>query len=115
VSYVFWLPAPASSFSDGLLTDTCSPQAKTVVAPLDRVKILFQASNPDFQKYAGSWSGAFRAGSEIYKDGGGWALFQGHSATLIRVFPYAAIKFMAYDQVHHVSLFLKGFPPPPVG
>lgn len=76
---------------------------------MDRVKILFQASNPDFQKYAGSWSGAFRAGAEIYKEGGGWALFQGHSATLIRVFPYAAIKFMAYDQVHHVSLFMKGF------
>lgn len=24
-----------------------------MVAPLDRVKILFQTSNPDFQKYAG--------------------------------------------------------------
>ena len=30
-----------------------SSQAKTAVAPLDRVKILFQASNPDFQKYTG--------------------------------------------------------------
>ena len=28
--------------------------AKTVVGPLDRVKILFQASNPDFRKYAGA-------------------------------------------------------------
>ncbi|EIM91603.1 mitochondrial carrier [Stereum hirsutum FP-91666 SS1] len=74
--------------------------AKTVVAPLDRVKILFQASNPDFQKYAGSWSGALRAGAEIYNSSGVRGLLQGHSATLLRVFPYAAVKFVAYDQVH---------------
>ncbi|KAI6039712.1 mitochondrial carrier domain-containing protein [Pisolithus marmoratus] len=91
--------------------------AKTAVAPLDRVKILFQASNPDFQKYAGvcilnstfaaslfippskgSWTGAFRAGLAIYRDGGIRGLLQGHSATLLRIFPYAGIKFMAYDQ-----------------
>ncbi|KAK1229146.1 coenzyme A transporter [Marasmius sp. AFHP31] len=78
--------------------------AKTVVAPLDRVKILFQASNPDFQKYAGSWSGAFRAGNEIYKSSGTRGLLQGHSITLLRVFPYAAIKFMAYDQIHHLLM-----------
>ncbi|KAG1718947.1 mitochondrial carrier domain-containing protein [Suillus lakei] len=72
--------------------------AKTAVAPLDRVKILFQASNPDFQKYAGTWSGAYRAGLAIYRDGGARGLLQGHSATLLRIFPYAAIKFMAYDQ-----------------
>ncbi|KIJ60329.1 hypothetical protein HYDPIDRAFT_177433 [Hydnomerulius pinastri MD-312] len=71
--------------------------AKTAVAPLDRVKILFQASNPDFQKYAGSWSGAYRAGLAIYKDGGVRGLLQGHSATLLRIFPSAAIRFMAYD------------------
>ncbi|KAI0035378.1 mitochondrial carrier domain-containing protein [Vararia minispora EC-137] len=74
--------------------------AKTVVAPLDRVKILFQASNPDFQKYAGSWSGAFRAGAQIFHEMGVRGLLQGHSATLLRVFPYAGIKFLAYDQVH---------------
>ncbi|EIW84430.1 coenzyme A transporter [Coniophora puteana RWD-64-598 SS2] len=72
--------------------------AKTAVAPLDRVKILFQASNPDFQKYAGTWSGAFKAIRTIYTTGGTRELFQGHSATLLRIYPYAAIKFMAYDE-----------------
>ncbi|KAI0312722.1 mitochondrial carrier domain-containing protein [Amylostereum chailletii] len=78
--------------------------AKTVVAPLDRVKILFQASNPEFQKYAGSWSGAYRAGSRIYSETGMRGLLQGHSATLFRVFPYAAVKFIAYDQVHDLLM-----------
>jgi solute carrier family 25 protein 16 len=93
----------------GLAGGVAGCVAKTVVAPLDRVKILFQASNPDFQKYAGTWSGAFRAGSKLYHDGGIRTLLQGHSATLLRVFPYAAIKFMAYDQIHHVRKEL--FPP----
>ncbi|KAI0714578.1 mitochondrial carrier [Earliella scabrosa] len=78
--------------------------AKTVVAPLDRVKILFQASNPDFQKYAGTWSGAFRAAAQIYSENGVRGLLQGHSATLLRIFPYAAIKFMAYDQLEAVLM-----------
>ncbi|KAI0090904.1 mitochondrial carrier domain-containing protein [Irpex rosettiformis] len=78
--------------------------AKTVVAPLDRVKILFQASNPDFHKYAGTWSGAFFAARQIYRENGILGLFQGHSATLLRIFPYAAIKFMAYDQIEHILM-----------
>ncbi|KAI0790055.1 mitochondrial carrier domain-containing protein [Abortiporus biennis] len=78
--------------------------AKTVVAPLDRVKILFQASNPDFHQYAGTWSGAFRAVAQIHRENGFFGLFQGHSATLLRIFPYAAIKFMAYDQIEHLLM-----------
>ncbi|KAJ3569834.1 hypothetical protein NP233_g4794 [Leucocoprinus birnbaumii] len=88
----------------GLAGGVAGCVAKSVVAPLDRVKILFQASNPEFQKYAGTFVGTFRAGHDIYRQAGFRGLFQGHSATLIRIFPYAAIKFMAYDQVHHVRL-----------
>ncbi|CAO1614271.1 unnamed protein product [Parajaminaea phylloscopi] len=74
--------------------------AKTAIAPLDRVKILFQAQNPEFQKYSGHWLGVFRAGKDIVSSQGVPALFKGHSATLMRIFPYAAIKYMAYDKLH---------------
>ncbi|CAL3962758.1 unnamed protein product [Diplocarpon coronariae] len=73
--------------------------AKTLVAPLDRVKILFQASNPRFAKYTGSWFGVVTAMKDIYKDEGPRGLFRGHSATILRIFPYAAIKFLAYEQI----------------
>ncbi|BGP06509.1 hypothetical protein JCM10049v2_002331 [Rhodotorula toruloides] len=83
--------------------------AKTSVAPLDRVKILFQTHSPDYQKYAGqsgprTWTGVFKASKAIYAETGVRGLLQGHSATLIRIFPYAAIKFMAYDELHRVLM-----------
>lgn len=78
--------------------------AKTIVAPLDRVKILFQASNPQFQKYSGSWVGALRAIRDIYQADGGRGLFRGHSATLLRIFPYGGIKFLAYEQIRAVVI-----------
>ncbi|RKO87984.1 mitochondrial carrier domain-containing protein [Blyttiomyces helicus] len=76
--------------------------AKTVVAPLDRVKILFQTNNPRFEKFSGRFLGVFRAAKEIRDERGIRGLFQGHSATLLRIFPYAAIKFMAYEQLKGV-------------
>ena len=51
---------------------------------------------------AGTWSGAFHAGSKIYRENGMRGLLQGHSATLLRIAPYAAIKFMTYDQIEPV-------------
>ncbi|KAL4807561.1 mitochondrial carrier domain-containing protein [Aspergillus unguis] len=78
--------------------------AKTVVAPLDRVKILFQASNPQFAKYTGSWAGLVFAVRDIKRYEGARGLFRGHSATLLRIFPYAAIKFLAYEQVRAVVI-----------
>ncbi|KAI1634906.1 mitochondrial carrier domain-containing protein [Biscogniauxia mediterranea] len=72
--------------------------AKTAVAPLDRVKILFQTSNPQFAKYQGSWAGVATAIRDIYSRDGVVGLFRGHSATLLKIYPYAAIKFVAYEQ-----------------
>ena len=46
--------------------------------------------------------GLFQAMEDIRRKDGIRGLFQGHSATLLRIFPYAAIKFLAYDQAHHV-------------
>jgi hypothetical protein len=51
----------------------------------------------------GTFTGAFKAGRDIFKSGGMVGLFQGHSVTLIRIFPYAAIKFVAYEQYRAVS------------
>ncbi|KAF2631880.1 mitochondrial carrier [Macroventuria anomochaeta] len=73
--------------------------AKTVVGPLDRVKILFQTQNPQFAKYTGSWTGFPTAVRDIYLQAGVQGLFKGHSATLLRIFPYAGIKFLAYEQI----------------
>ncbi|KAI5868506.1 mitochondrial carrier protein LEU5 [Durotheca rogersii] len=72
--------------------------AKTTVAPLDRVKILFQTNNPHFAKYTSSWIGVARAMGDIYAHDGVLGLFRGHSATLLKIYPYAAIKFVAYEQ-----------------
>jgi solute carrier family 25 protein 16 len=43
---------------------------------------------------------------EIYSKNGIIGLFQGNTATLARIFPYAAIKFMAYEQFKMVKNLL---------
>lgn len=78
--------------------------AKTAIAPLDRVKILFQTNNPQFVRYTGSWLGFARAGRAIIGSEGAFGLFRGHSATLLRIFPYAAIKFVAYEQIRYLLI-----------
>lgn len=44
------------------------------------------------------------AGRRIVKDKGLLALFQGHSATLLRIFPYAGVKYMTYDLLHNALM-----------
>ncbi|KAF2202167.1 mitochondrial carrier [Delitschia confertaspora ATCC 74209] len=91
--------SPEYVLKSGLAGGIAGCAAKTIVGPLDRVKILFQTSNPNFAKYSGKWSGLPIAMKDIWAADGVRGLFKGHSATLLRIFPYAGIKFLAYEQI----------------
>lgn len=41
---------------------------------------------------------------DINRQDGIRGLFRGHSATLLRIFPYAAIKFLAYEQIRAIII-----------
>ncbi len=80
--------------------------AKTAIAPFDRVKIHFQVHNPALFAYSGRMGGLFEALSMIYRKTGISGLYRGHSAMLMRVFPYAAINFSSYESFR--SLLYRG-------
>lgn len=50
--------------------------------------------------------------NEIYRQQGTAGLFRGHSATLLRVFPYAGIKFLAYEQIRSAFIPSKDYETP---
>ncbi|KAL7558500.1 hypothetical protein ACA910_008099 [Epithemia clementina (nom. ined.)] len=67
--------------------------AKSVVAPMDRIKILYQVSSAEFH---------FRSIPQVIRNivqtEGVAALWKGNTATMIRVFPYSGIQFMVFDR-----------------
>lgn len=69
--------------------------AKTLIAPLDRTKIIFQTSSvKEF-----SWRAMGAEMNRIIKEEGVLSLWRGHSATLSRVIPYAALQFASFDTI----------------
>lgn len=73
--------------------------AKTVVAPLERVKIMYQVTNEKF-----SLNKFLKVLSDIVRKDGAMALWRGHSASLLRVIPYAGIQFMTYDYAKRIFM-----------
>ena len=74
--------------------------AKSFVAPLDRVKILYQVSSVQFKLRQ-----LPSVIQRIIQTEGYDALWKGNVTTMIRVFPYSGIQFMTYDRMK--SIFLK--------
>ncbi|KAF4018865.1 hypothetical protein G4228_010953 [Cervus hanglu yarkandensis] len=82
----YWL----RSFLAGGIAGCC---AKTTVAPLDRVKVLLQAHNHHYRHL-----GVFSTLRAVPKKEGYLGLYKGNGAMMIRIFPYGAIQFMAFEQ-----------------
>jgi hypothetical protein len=66
--------------------------AKTLTAPIDRIKILFQVTSRQF-----SFHSASQLFVDVWRTEGPAALWRGNNAQLLRVFPYAGIQFACYD------------------
>lgn len=86
--------------------------AKSVVAPIDRVKILYQVSCAKFHL-----RNVPKVMKNIIRDEGFAALWKGNAATMIRVFPYSGIQFMVFDRCkihflhqHEHHRYIRGFP-----
>uniref|UniRef100_A0A3B5LZM5 Solute carrier family 25 member 16 n=2 Tax=Xiphophorus couchianus TaxID=32473 RepID=A0A3B5LZM5_9TELE len=82
----YWL----RSFVAGGVAGCC---AKTTIAPLDRVKILLQGQNPHYKHL-----GVFSTFMAVPKKEGILGLYRGNGAMMVRIFPYGAIQFMAFDK-----------------
>jgi solute carrier family 25, member 42 len=67
--------------------------AKTVIAPMDRVKILFQ-TNPS-RRF--TYHAAMTLAGDIFRETGFLSFWRGHTATVVRIVPYSAINFFMYE------------------
>ena len=76
--------------------------AKTIVAPLDRIKIIFQISEQPF-----TFQGVYRELNRTFHTEGFTALFRGNSAQMLRVYPYSGIQLTAFDSYSKFILYEK--------
>lgn len=85
-------PAPAPSHHKTLVSGAVAgASAKSVVAPLDRVKLLFQVSREPF-----SLEAARRKTLTLVRTEGVRGLWKGNTAVVARVLPATAVNYAAY-------------------
>ncbi|KER32379.1 hypothetical protein X801_00762 [Opisthorchis viverrini] len=70
--------------------------AKSTIAPLDRAKITFQSTVRPFTVRE-----LYRFLEESVVEQGFFSLWRGNTATLSRIFPYAAIQYSAHERYKH--------------
>ncbi|MED6219750.1 Mitochondrial carrier protein CoAc1 [Stylosanthes scabra] len=77
--------------------------SKTTVAPLERVKILWQTRTAGYHTL-----GVYQSLNRLTKQEGFLGLYKGNGAGVIRIIPYAALHFMTYER--YKSWILSNYP-----
>lgn len=68
--------------------------SRTVVSPLERLKILFQVQSVGREEYKGSVSKGLM---KMWKDEGWRGLMRGNGTNCVRIVPYSAVQFGSYN------------------
>jgi len=84
--------APVKHFLAGGVAGAIS---RTCVSPLERLKILYQVAQPAQSKYNTS---ILQALANMYKEDGLLGYFKGNGTNVIRIFPYSAVQFAAFEK-----------------
>jgi solute carrier family 25 phosphate transporter 23/24/25/41 len=68
--------------------------SRTVVSPLERLKILFQVQSAGREEYKGSVGKGL---VKIWRDEGWKGMMRGNGTNCIRIVPYSAVQFGSYN------------------
>ena len=77
--------------------------SRTVVSPLERLKILFQVQGAGHNEYKMS---VWKALRKMWMDEGWRGLMAGNGTNCIRIVPYSAVQFGAYNFYKRVGSLL---------
>ncbi|XBI18627.1 hypothetical protein VPH35_060353 [Triticum aestivum] len=67
--------------------------SKTAIAPLERLKILLQTRTNEFRSL-----GVLKSLNKLRKHDGVLGFYKGNGASVLRIVPYAALHYMAYER-----------------
>lgn len=85
---LFPLP-PASAFLAGAAAGAAS---RTVVSPLERLKIILQVQGP-----GGQYRGIFPSLAKMWREEGFRGYMRGNGVNVLRIAPYSAVQFSSYE------------------
>ncbi|KZT71057.1 mitochondrial carrier [Daedalea quercina L-15889] len=89
-----WLSPQLSSYF--IAGGVAGAASRTVVSPLERLKIIQQVQSPTAEgRYKGVWASLVR----MWKEEGVRGYLRGNGINCLRIIPYSAVQFTSYEQL----------------